>query len=156
MEKRLIAFSLILVLIGVSACNTTSNNPNNSTDDDNEDEDEIEDDEDEVEDEEDEDETEDDNEDESNSTRPPAVPTNGEIITAAELAKHKTKEDCWISYKGNVYDLTNWLPKHPGTAGAIAPFCGTSSEFEKAFIDKHDTSKVDKLMEEGIYKGELR
>ena len=86
MEKRLIAFSLILVLIGVSACNTTSNNPNNSTDDDNEDDDDSEADE-----EEDEDETEDDNEDESNSTRPPAVPTNGEIITTSELAKHKTK-----------------------------------------------------------------
>ena len=151
MEKRLIAFSLILVLIGVSACNTTSNNPNNSTDED--------DDENEADDEEDEDETGDDDEkdeEDSNSTRPPAVPTNRELISASELAKHKTKEDCWISYKGNVYDLTNWLPKHPGTAGAIAPFCGTSSEFEKAFIDKHDTSKVDKLMEEGIYKGELR
>ena len=150
MERRLLAFLLILVLIGVSACNTTSNNSTNSTDDDNEDDDDNEADE-----EEDEDETEDDDEDESNSTRPPKVPTNGEIITTAELAKHKTKEDCWISYKGKVYDLTNWLPKHPGTAGAIAPFCGTSSEFEKAFTDKHETSKVGKLMEEGIFKGDL-
>src|SRR3989344_4246543 len=129
MERRLLAFLLILVLIGVSACNTTSNNSTNSTDDD--------------------------NEDESNSTSPPKVPTNGEIITTSELAKHKTKEDCWISYKGKLYDLTNWLPKHPGTAGAIAPFCGTSSEFEKAFTDKHETSKVGKLMGEGIYKGDL-
>lgn len=129
MEKRLLTIFTVLILIGITACDSSAKNTNNSTDDD--------------------------NDDEINSTRPPAVPTNEEIITKAELAKHKTKEDCWISYKGKAYDLTNWRPKHPGTAGAISPFCGTSSEFEKAFIDKHETSKVDKLIEEGTFKGDL-
>ncbi len=77
-------------------------------------------------------------------------------IDSLELLKHNKLEDCWISYKDKVYDLTQWLPKHPGSAQAILPYCGTSSEFEKAFTDQHNTSKTQKLVEEGIYKGELK
>lgn len=76
-------------------------------------------------------------------------------ITHIELAKHAIQSDCWISYKGKIYDLTAWLPHHPGSAAAIVPYCGKAEEFEKAFTDKHGTSQVEKLMEEGIYKGDL-
>ena len=76
-------------------------------------------------------------------------------VTAAELASHNSQEDCWISYKNEVYDITNWLPKHPGSAEAIAPYCGTSEEFENAFKGQHGESQVNKLKEEGTFKGEL-
>ena len=77
-------------------------------------------------------------------------------ITSSELPIHNTQQDCWIAYEGKVYDITAWLPKHPGSAQAIAPYCGTSSEFEVAFTQQHGTSKVQKLMQEGIYKGDLK
>lgn len=32
----------------------------------------------------------------------------------SEVAKHKTKSDAWISINGHVYDITKWIPKHPG------------------------------------------
>lgn len=77
------------------------------------------------------------------------------VITRAELAKHKTQADCWIGYKGTVYDITNWLPRHPGSAGAIAPFCGTADEFASAFNQQHGTKRDARLEKEGVKEGAL-
>ncbi len=85
-------------------------------------------------------------------TGTPATPG---VISRAELAKHNTQADCWIGYKGTVYDITNWLPRHPGSAGAIAPFCGTADEFAAAFNKQHGTSRDGKLQKEGVKEGSL-
>lgn len=76
-------------------------------------------------------------------------------INSQELAIHNSKTNCWVGYKGKVYDVTAWLKKHPGGENAIARYCGTSSEFETGFEKQHRTSKVNVLEQEGIYKGEL-
>lgn len=76
-------------------------------------------------------------------------------VSRGELALHNAQEDCWISYNKDVFDVTDWLPRHPGSAAAIAPYCGTAEEFENAFTGQHGTSQVQKLTQEGIYKGEL-
>jgi cytochrome b involved in lipid metabolism len=60
-----------------------------------------------------------------------------------------------VAYNGKVYDLTAFLPKHPGSAAAIIPYCGTSEEFKAAFSDQHGTSQVNKMIEESILKGDL-
>lgn len=36
------------------------------------------------------------------------------MYTTAEVAKHATKEDCWLMIKGKVYDVTGWGADHPG------------------------------------------
>lgn len=77
-------------------------------------------------------------------------------VTETELNVHDTESDCWIAYEGKVYDITDWLPKYPGSALAIAPYCGTSDDFESAFIGQYGKSKVESLMQEGIYKGNLK
>jgi hypothetical protein len=84
-----------------------------------------------------------------------ASATQPGVISRAELAKHGTQSDCWIGYKGTVYDITNWLPRHPGSAGAIAPFCGTADEFAAAFNRQHGTSREGKLQKEGVNEGAL-
>jgi cytochrome b involved in lipid metabolism len=35
-------------------------------------------------------------------------------FTMEEVKKHKTKKDAWIVIKNKVYDITKWIPKHPG------------------------------------------
>lgn len=35
-------------------------------------------------------------------------------ITWDELQKHNTPSECWMAIRGKVYDVTSWLPKHPG------------------------------------------
>lgn len=31
-----------------------------------------------------------------------------------EVHKHNKYEDCWLVIKGKVYNVTSWIPKHPG------------------------------------------
>lgn len=53
----------------------------------------------------------------------PATPT-ASGITSAEVATHASRTSCWSIINGNVYDLTSWIPKHPGGEGAILGLCG--------------------------------
>lgn len=34
--------------------------------------------------------------------------------TAEDIARHDSREDCWIAHEGVVYDVTKWIPNHPG------------------------------------------
>ena len=46
------------------------------------------------------------------------------VVEASEVAKHSTREDCWIIIHGKAYDLTKFLPEHPGGAGVILKYAG--------------------------------
>jgi cytochrome b involved in lipid metabolism len=35
-------------------------------------------------------------------------------INREELAKHTKKDDCWIAISGAVYDVSQYIDKHPG------------------------------------------
>ena len=76
-------------------------------------------------------------------------------ITEEELFTHNMEDDCWISYQGNVYDITEWLPRHPGGSSAISRHCGTSEDFERAFTTQHGIGLVGRLEKEGIFRGKL-
>ena len=78
----------------------------------------------------------------SNSTKPttPAKPTNptGSInLTAAEIATHNSRSDCWSIVRGNVYNLTSYVQKHPGGASVIANICGKDGT--GAFTNQHNS-----------------
>lgn len=45
--------------------------------------------------------------------------------TIAEVQKHSSPNDCWSVVSANVYDLTQWIPQHPGGSGVIEAMCGT-------------------------------
>jgi cytochrome b involved in lipid metabolism len=36
------------------------------------------------------------------------------VISVEKLREHKSRKSCWISVDGLVYDVTDWLTKHPG------------------------------------------
>ena len=76
-------------------------------------------------------------------------------IILSELSQHDSIDDCWVSFEGKIYDLTKWLPLHPGGKEAILKYCGTSADFEKAFTEEHGRTKVYLLRQISAYKGKL-
>jgi hypothetical protein len=43
--------------------------------------------------------------------------------TAAEVADRNTANECWTIIDGNVYDITSYIPRHPG-GDTILEACG--------------------------------
>lgn len=42
----------------------------------------------------------------------------------SQIAEHTLRSSCWSIINGNVYDLTGWIPQHPGGEQAILRLCG--------------------------------
>ncbi len=82
--------------------------------------------------------------------------TSSSKISLATLAEHNSEQDCWVGYQGKAYDVTSFLPNHPGGVRAIARNCGTSTQFEDAFRKQHGTSKASLFIKVAIYKGDLQ
>ena len=44
--------------------------------------------------------------------------------TASQVAKHNKATDCWTIVGKNVYNVTKWIPRHPGGKSSIIGLCG--------------------------------
>ena len=53
----------------------------------------------------------------------PGNNTQAAEYTLAEVAMHSAADDCWMVIHGKVYDVTAWVPQHPG-GQAILQGCG--------------------------------
>ncbi|KZT22954.1 molybdopterin binding oxidoreductase [Neolentinus lepideus HHB14362 ss-1] len=87
-------------------------------------------------------------------------------FTIEEVAKHASKDDCWIVINNKVYDVTSVLSWHPGGANAILPHAGkchteTTLEYSSIHDDyanqKRDECYIGTLTKKGIelMKGRL-
>ncbi|KAI0600890.1 FMN-dependent dehydrogenase-domain-containing protein [Biscogniauxia sp. FL1348] len=52
------------------------------------------------------------------------------VFSAEEVAKHTTAESCWVVLYGAVYDVTNFLPEHPGGSKIIMKLAGRDATEE--------------------------
>lgn len=60
-------------------------------------------------------------------------------IALSEVAQHNTRSTCWSAINGGVYDLTSWIPNHPGGEQAIISLCGIDGS--SAFNRQHGGSR---------------
>jgi cytochrome b involved in lipid metabolism len=60
------------------------------------------------------------------------------------VGKHNTAEDCWMAIDGNVYDLTAFLPLHPGGSQVLLEVAGKDAS--KEFLDAKHSMKARKMM----------
>jgi L-lactate dehydrogenase (cytochrome) len=67
------------------------------------------------------------------------------IFSAAEVASHNTAESCWVILYGNVYDVTDFLPSHPGGSKIILSLAG-----------KDATDEYDPVHPPGTLESELK
>lgn len=64
-------------------------------------------------------------------TPPPALPKTTPIpsqaqttIKISDVAMHAKETDCWVIVNDKVYNITSYLPNHPGGPDKIIPLCG--------------------------------
>jgi L-lactate dehydrogenase (cytochrome) len=74
------------------------------------------------------------------------------MLTYDQVAQHDKEEDCWVVIHGKVYDLTKFLPDHPGGVKIIAKWAGTDAT--EAFSMVHNPDVVD-MLPEGLCLGEI-
>ena len=60
----------------------------------------------------------------SSVTNNTPTPGTGVTITMSQVAKHNSINDCWMIINNGVYNITNYIPIHPGGPGTITPYCG--------------------------------
>lgn len=46
------------------------------------------------------------------------------LVSAADLAKHTTEDDCWITIHGKVYNVSSYLVDHPGGLDVMMEHAG--------------------------------
>jgi len=74
---------------------------------------------------------------------PTASPAAGGY-TMEEVAKHNKESDCWVVLAGMVYDVTEFLPDHPGGKRAITLYAGKDATEE--FDMLHDRNVLTKYL----------
>ncbi|CAK9017258.1 unnamed protein product [Durusdinium trenchii] len=68
-----------------------------------------------------------------------------------EVAKHNTKEDCWVVLYGKAYDLTKFAKVHPGGAKLITDAAGMDAT--QIFDPIHPKDIMDKLLKPSLTMG---
>lgn len=74
-------------------------------------------------------------------------------ISGAEVAKHQSKNDCWIVLDSKVYNLSKFLFEHPGGAPIIIKNAGSDATEE--FKKYHPLSYVDDYLPKDAYLGPI-
>ncbi|KAG2227703.1 hypothetical protein INT45_004745 [Circinella minor] len=73
-------------------------------------------------------------------------------ISLQEIAQHDKKDDLWVILYGKVYDLTQFLPEHPGGQKIILKFAGKDAT--KAFERQHPPSIIDQYLSPDVCIGQ--
>lgn len=76
------------------------------------------------------------------------TPSTGQIYTPAEVASHRTAVDCWLILNASVYDVTAYLPQHPGGPDSIIGACGTDATVGFQAVGAHQGPKIEDLLTE--------
>ncbi|KAI0482463.1 FMN-dependent dehydrogenase-domain-containing protein [Xylariaceae sp. FL0804] len=74
-------------------------------------------------------------------------------LSGAEVAKHNSKESCWVVIHGKAYDVTDFLPEHPGGMGIILKYAGKDATEE--FEPIHPPDTLDKYLDKSKHLGDV-
>ena len=71
------------------------------------------------------------------SAKGSAEPTQERTFTVEEVAKHSTEKDCWLIIEGQVYDVTKFVPRHPGGSLIYVKAGGDSTQLFYSYHPEH-------------------
>lgn len=73
---------------------------------------------------------------------------NLKTYSLEEVGKHDNKKDgIWVTYKQGVYDVTDFIEKHPGGPSKILMAAGSSIEPFWTIFANHNTTEIYELLE---------
>lgn len=87
------------------------------------------------------------------ATPPPAPSTGEKTYTAAEVAKNNSESSCWTIVRGEVFDVTSFMTKHPGGKANILKLCGIDGT--SLFEGKHGGQSAPEMRLDGLKIGNL-
>ncbi|KAI0013118.1 FMN-dependent dehydrogenase-domain-containing protein [Xylariaceae sp. FL0662B] len=73
------------------------------------------------------------------------------VLSGVEVSKHNDKESCWVVIHGKAYDVTEFLPEHPGGMKIILKYAGKDATEEFDPIHPRDT--LDKYLDTSKHLG---
>ncbi|KAJ3571579.1 hypothetical protein NP233_g3659 [Leucocoprinus birnbaumii] len=73
--------------------------------------------------------------------------------TLDQVAQHNSPDSCWVIIQNNVYDVTDFLPEHPGGAKIILKYAGRDAT--AAYVPIHPPDALDKNLPIGKHLGPL-
>ncbi|KAK3115397.1 hypothetical protein LTR53_005295 [Teratosphaeriaceae sp. CCFEE 6253] len=74
------------------------------------------------------------------------------MLDGAEVAKHSSRKSCWIVINSKVYDVTSFVPEHPGGTTILLKQAGADASSEYA---KYHSPEVVNDLPEGSYLGDI-
>jgi cytochrome b involved in lipid metabolism len=76
------------------------------------------------------------------TAKAPVVQTSAATpaLTMAVVAMHNTADDCWLVINNNIYNVTDFIPNHPGGDQHIIDYCGKDAT--TAFETKGGSGKT--------------
>ncbi|KAJ6151605.1 hypothetical protein N7470_007202 [Penicillium chermesinum] len=74
-------------------------------------------------------------------------------LTGAAVAEHNSKDSCWVIVHGKAYDVTEFLPEHPGGQKIILKYAGKDATEE--FDPIHPPDTLDKYLDQSKHLGEV-
>lgn len=74
-------------------------------------------------------------------------------LTGEDIAKHNSRDSCWVIVHGRAYDVTEFLPEHPGGPKVILKYAGKDATEEYEPIHPPDT--LEKYLPKDKHLGEV-
>ncbi|KAK2595952.1 hypothetical protein QQS21_006482 [Conoideocrella luteorostrata] len=75
-------------------------------------------------------------------------------LKGSDIAEHNDAKSCWIIIHGNAYDVTDFLPEHPGGSKIILKYAGKDATEE--FEPIHPPDTLDKYLDRSKHLGKVR
>lgn len=74
-------------------------------------------------------------------------------LSGKEVAEHSSRDSCWVIVHGKAYDVTEFLPEHPGGPKIILKYAGKDATEE--FDPIHPPDTLDKYLDKSKHLGDV-
>lgn len=74
-------------------------------------------------------------------------------LTGEQVSSHNNRDTCWVIVHGRAYDVTEFLPEHPGGSKIILKYAGKDAT--EAYEPIHPPDTLDKYLDKSKHLGEV-